>query len=48
MIRTQELTLVIPGSLLGLNNSIARWVREVAKTADQEKLHIFIHIWNFW
>ena len=48
MIRTQELTLVIPGSLLGLNVPIARWIREVAKTADQEKLHIFIHIWNFW
>ena len=48
MIRTQELTLVIPGSLLGLNLPLARWIREVAKTADQQKLHVFIHIWNFW
>ena len=42
MIRTQELTLVIPGSLLGLNVPTARWIREIAKTADQEKLHVFI------
>jgi hypothetical protein len=48
MIRTQELTLVIPGSLLGLNVPTARWIREIAKTADQEKLHVFIHMWNFW
>lgn len=48
MIRTQELTLVIPGSLLGLNVQTARWIRAVAKAADQEKLHVFIHMWNFW
>ena len=48
MIRTQELTLVIPGSLFGLNVQTARWIREVSKTTDQEKLHVFIHMWNFW
>lgn len=48
MIQSKEYALVITGSLLGLNVPTARWIREVSKTTDQCKLHVFIHMWNFW
>lgn len=48
MITKKDLCYVMVGSMVGINTDVKDFLIEQRKYLNQETVHVFIHMWDFW